>query len=90
MTLRDDPLESAEGRRPLRLRGRAEAPADAREPGVVRAVTYDSLTASKAGTQTTGHAMLGGELLRAGGSNLVLEPGDHSHDDLIRNIDKGC
>ena len=91
LTLRDDPLSEEGLPQPFDYEGVPKRPLTLVNRGVVEAVTYDSLTASKAKTETTGHAMLGPYASFYGpvGTNLVLEPGPSSVDDLIRGIDKG-
>ena len=91
VTLRDDPLSPAGVPLPFDYEGMPKQPLTLIEKGVVRAVTYDSLTASKAGTATTGHAALGPYAGFYGpvATNLVLEPGTASREELIRNVDRG-
>ncbi|HET7769324.1 MAG TPA: TldD/PmbA family protein [Chloroflexota bacterium] len=91
VTLRDDPLSPEGLPLPFDYEGVPKQPLTLVENGVVQAVTYDSLTASKAGTQTTGHAMLGPYAGYYGpmATNLVLEPGTSSREELVRGIDRG-
>lgn len=92
VTLHDDPLTRAGLPRPFDYEGVPKAPLTLVQRGVVKAVTYDSLTASKAGggAKTTGHAGLGGSgLYGPVPGNLSLEPGGDSRDDLIRQVDRG-
>ena len=91
VTLRDDPLSPEGLPLPFDYEGVPKRPLTLVEKGVVQAVTYDSLTASKAGTASTGHAALGPYAGFYGpvATNLVLEPGAASRDELIRSVDKG-
>jgi predicted Zn-dependent protease len=52
-------------------------------------VTYDTLTAAKAGTKTTGHATPGASMYGPTAGSVFLEPSTQSRDDLIRSIDSG-
>ena len=55
--------------------------------GVVEAATYESLTAAKAGAQTTGHALLGAGFPVA--TNLSLQPGPLDRRQLLGQIERG-
>jgi predicted Zn-dependent protease len=59
------------------------------DKGIVGAPVYDSLTASKDGTTSTGHATPA--VFRGGPSpsNLFIAPGDETKDDLLRAVRKG-
>ncbi len=61
------------------------------ERGVVRGFVFDRLWAAAAGRQTTGNAGRGS--LKAppgvGFSNLVLEPGQGSRDELVSQVERG-
>src|SRR5687768_4842225 len=59
VTLKDDPLSGEGLPLPFDYEGVPKQPLTLVERGAVKAVTYDSLTASMAGTETTGHATLG-------------------------------
>jgi len=59
--------------------------------GVLKNFLYDSYTANKAGVKSTGNAVRASysSLPSISISNLLIEPGTKSLDDLISNIDKG-
>lgn len=84
----------------LRERGLATSPFDGEgvptrrtnlvEGGVLKAFLYDAFTARKAKTKTTGNAARGYQSLPAiGVNNLVLEPGQKSPEQIIREIPQG-
>ena len=88
VTLVDDPLDPAGSPRPFDSEGVPKRRLTLVNQGVVEAVTYDTLTASKAGTKTTGHASMGG-WFGPTASNLHLLPGQLSRDQLIGKIERG-
>ncbi len=60
------------------------------ERGVLKAFLYDSFTARKAKTKSTGNASRGYRGLPAiGVNNLVLEPGTKSPEEIIKEISNG-
>jgi PmbA protein len=60
------------------------------EAGIVRNFLYDMRTARKAGTRTTGHAQRGySSLPSIGPTNLRLEPGATSPEEIIRGVRRG-
>ncbi len=87
VALRDDPLDPAGMIRPFDFEGVPKRPLTLVNQGVVEAVTYDSLTAAKAGAQTTGHAMLGAGFPVA--TNLSLQPGPLDRRQLLSKIERG-
>jgi PmbA protein len=85
---------------PLRRRGLRSRPFDAEgvagkrvalvEDGVLRTWLLDSATARELGLATTGHAQRSASSTPSpGATNLHLEPGDRSPEDLIKDIDEG-
>lgn len=85
---------------PLRRRGLRSQPFDAEgvagqrraliENGVLKTWLLDSSTARELGLQTTGHAHRGASSTPSPGpTNLHLEPGTQSPDELIRDIAEG-
>lgn len=89
LTLRDDPSAAAGLARSFDAEGVPKRPLTLVNAGVVEAVTYDSLTAAKAGAQTTGHALLGAAFFGPVATNLVVQPGPQSREELIGAIDRG-
>ncbi len=61
------------------------------ENGVAKAFIYNTIAASKAGTQSTGNASRGGfsSLPGIGTHNLYVEAGDSSQEDIIKATKKG-
>lgn len=89
VTLHDDPLDPTGLVQPFDYEGVPKRSLTLVNQGVVQAVTYDSLTAAKAGMQTTGHALLGAGSSGPVATNLRLQPGRFSRDELIRKIERG-
>ena len=89
ITLRDDPLDPAGDVDRFDAEGVPKGPLTLVEAGVVRAVTYDTLTAARAGTQSTGHAQRGASYYGPVAAHLRLDPGDLSREELIGKIDRG-
>lgn len=84
----------------LRKRGLATSPFDGEgvatrrtpliEQGVVKAFLYDTFTARKAKTKTTGNAARGYRSLPGiGVNNLMLEPGTRSPQEILKEIPRG-
>lgn len=84
----------------LRKRGLATSPFDGEgvptrrtglvENGVLKAFLYDAFTARKAKTKSTGNASRGYRSLPAiGVNNLVLEPGQKSPEEIIKEVPNG-
>lgn len=84
----------------LRKRGLATSPFDGEgvptrrtplvEQGVLKAFLYDSFTARKAKTKTTGNASRGYRSLPGiGVNNLMLEPGKKSPEQILEEIPRG-
>jgi PmbA protein len=85
---------------PLRPRGLRSRPFDAEgvavrrmalvEDGVLKTWLLDSATGRELGLATTGHAQRGPSSVPSpGATNLHLEPGSMSPDELIKDIDEG-
>jgi len=89
VTLVDDPLDPTGVIRPFDGEGVPKRPLTLVDKGVIEAVTYDTLTAAKAGAKTTGHALLGGTAYGPMASNLKLETGALDRQQLIGKIDRG-
>ena len=89
VTLRDDPLDPAGLVDRFDAEGVPKRPLTLVDRGVVRAVTYDRLTAARAGTQSTGHATRGASFFGPVATHLSLEPGALTRAELIGKIDRG-
>lgn len=59
------------------------------ERGVARGVVYDSYTAAKDGTHSTGHALPAPNAYGPLPLNLVLDTGGHTREELIRDVRYG-
>lgn len=59
--------------------------------GVLQGVVYDTYTARKEGTQSTGNAQRGSHrsLPSVGMSNFYLQPGVKSHDEIVSGVERG-
>ncbi|MFN2502887.1 MAG: TldD/PmbA family protein [Acidimicrobiales bacterium] len=57
--------------------------------GVSLALAYDRRTAALAGRKSTGHAVPGGEIAGPIPTNVFLEPGSRTPDDLIASVERG-
>lgn len=89
LTLRDDPAATAGLVESFDDEGVPKQPLTLVNRGVVEAVTYDSLTAAKANTQTTGHAILGGNVIGPVATHLAVQPGTQRREQLIGSIERG-
>jgi predicted Zn-dependent protease len=59
------------------------------DKGVVRKITYDSLTAGRDQKESTGHALMPPSTEGPIPINLFMEGGDSSLDQMVRNVKKG-
>ncbi len=59
------------------------------ERGVCRDVVYDAQTASRAGRRSTGHGLPAPNAYGPFPLNMLMAPGQASHEDLIRGLDRG-
>lgn len=59
------------------------------EAGVTAALAHDRRTARRAGTETTGHAVPGGDAWGAFPTNLFLSPGEATFEQLLADVDRG-
>jgi PmbA protein len=87
----DDPLRKRGLRsRPFDGEGVAGKPLAVVEDGVLKSWFLDSATARELGMSSTGHAQRGvSSSPSPGASNLHLEPGKKTREELIRDIDDG-
>ncbi|WP_299323203.1 TldD/PmbA family protein [Parasphingopyxis sp.] len=91
VTVRDDPLRKRGLRsRPFDGEGLPVTDRAIIEDGVLIGWLLDSASARQLGLEPTGHAKRGiGGPPSAGATNLHLEPGEQTRDDLIADIEKG-
>lgn len=61
------------------------------DEGILKDFIYDSYSANKVGTDSTGNAVRGGysSLPSVSISNLIVQPGKQNFDDLVSDINKG-
>lgn len=59
------------------------------ENGVIKNVAYDRRTARKAGVASTGHALMPPATSGPFATNIILEPGDTSLEEMIASTDHG-
>ncbi len=59
------------------------------EVGVSKSLAHDRRTAKKAGAESTGHAIHGGDLWGPVPTNLHFRPGDQPQEELIASVEKG-
>ncbi len=59
------------------------------EAGISETLAHDRRTARRAGTESTGHAVPGGDAFGAFPTNLHFRPGSQSLDDMIGSVKRG-
>ena len=59
------------------------------ERGVCRDVVYDAQTATRAGRRSTGHGLPAPNSYGPFPLNMLMAPGDASHEELVRGLDRG-
>ena len=89
VTLRDDVTHPGQIGIPFDVEGTPKRPLDVVRDGITQAVLHTRRTAAKAGTESTGHAVEGGETWGGLPSNTVLAAGDRSPEDLLAGVDRG-
>lgn len=90
LTLIDDPLYKYGSAAPFDDEGTVSKPLDIIRDGVFKNFIYDSATAQKMNTQTTGHATRSfGSLPAPGFTNRVIAAGDIPLKSLINSVDYG-
>jgi PmbA protein len=89
ITIWDDGLNPLGIPRPCDMEGVPKERVDLIVNGVAKSPVYDSYTAHKEGKRSTGHAV---SLSGADGpmaTNMFLEPGTHSLEEMIASVEKG-
>jgi len=91
ITLRDDTYHAGMITLPFDFEGVPRRVVPFFEHGVAKGVVYDSLTAHKAGglQQSTGHALPAPNPYGPLPMHLVLAPGGHARDRMIREVERG-
>ncbi len=89
VTIADDPLDPEGLAMPFDFEGVPKQRVPLIEGGVARGVVYDSLTAGKGGTESTGHGMPPGSASGPLPLNLQMAGGDAPMVDLVSRVDRG-
>jgi len=89
LTIRDDVTHVRMAGLGFDPEGTPRLPLDLVRDGVPRAILHDRRTAAKAGTASTGNAMLGANPWGAVPASLVIEPGALSPEALVRDMERG-
>jgi len=89
ITLREDPVDPHQVGIGFDVEGTPKLPFELIRSGVTRGAVHTRRTAAKAGTESTGHAVEGGEGLGALPTNPVLDAGERSTQELIGSVDRG-
>ena len=87
VSIRDDGLDPAGWPVPFDAEGVPRQRVDVVTAGVVQRPVYNTYTAAKAGVRSTGHqrGATGGPTA----TNLFMQPGDHTTEELIASVDRG-
>ena len=89
ITLRDDPTDARGANVSMDFEGVPKAPLTLIREGVLEQVAWDSATARRAGTRSTGHALPAPNPHGPMPLNLVLSPGTHSRSELVAQVERG-
>ena len=87
--LRDDVTDARHVGIPFDVEGTPRRRVDVVEAGISKAVLHTRRTAARAGVDSTGHAVEGGEQWGALPTNTVLEAGDRSPAELLAGVERG-
>ncbi len=89
ITLSDDPFDPAGMPRAFDFEGQPSERITLLEGGVARGIVYDSQTAHRAGTKSTGHALPPNAFAPSAPMHVRFEPGDATPEQLIAGVKKG-
>ena len=89
ITLVDDPFDARGPVHPFDYEGVPKEKVVLIEKGVARTPVYDTRTAARAGTKTTGHALPEPNTFGPYPLNMALEPGDATLDEMIASTERG-
>jgi predicted Zn-dependent protease len=89
VTLCDDATHPAGNGLVFDAEGTPRRPLDLVVDGVPAALVHDRRTAAQAGTQSTGHGVVGGESFGPMALNAVLAPGARSPEELVASMSRG-
>lgn len=87
--LRDDVTDSDHTGIPFDVEGTPRRRVDVVEGGITKAVLHTRRTAARAGVDSTGHAVEGGEQWGALPTNTVLAAGGRSPAELLASVERG-
>ena len=89
VTLCDDATHPAGNGLVFDAEGTPRRPLDLVVGGVSSALVHDRRTAARAGTESTGHAVVGGESFGPMALNPVLAPGARAPEELVASMSRG-
>lgn len=87
--LRDDVTDPRNVAWGFDAEGTARRRVDLVVDGVTRSLAHDRRTAAAAGTSSTGHHVPGSETMGPMPTDVVVAPGEQTHDQLIAGLDRG-
>ncbi|HEV8488202.1 MAG TPA: metallopeptidase TldD-related protein [Candidatus Limnocylindrales bacterium] len=87
--LRDDVTDPGQVGVPFDVEGTPRRRVDVVTAGVTKAILHTRRTAARAGVESTGHAVEGGEQWGALPTNSVLSPGERSPEALVGGVERG-
>jgi predicted Zn-dependent protease len=85
----DDGLDPTGLPLPFDFEGVPKKRTDLIKNGIADGVVYNSITARKDGTKSTGHALLPDEEVAALPINLFFSPGDASETEMVKSMERG-
>ena len=91
VSIREEPLcPGGFGTRPFDGEGTVSSPKILVEKGILRTYLFDAYSGRKMGRETTGNAVRSlGDVPQVGVSNVLVDPGTKTKDELIRSIGSG-
>jgi predicted Zn-dependent protease len=89
ISIRDDVTDARQIGVGFDIEGTPRRSVEVVRSGVTSAVLHSRRTAARLGSESTGHAEEGGDVLGAIPSSIVLEPGTRSRDELIGGVERG-
>lgn len=89
VTIYDDGFDTAGIPIPFDFEGIPKKRVAIIENGIAKGPVYDSLTASKDGVESTGHAGMASFRAGPGPSNLFIAAGDSTSEDLVKSVKRG-
>ena len=74
---------------PFDFEGVGKKKVDIVKSGVAKSIAYDTLLAKKCKTKTTGHALIPDDMEGPFPSNVFIEQGNHTIDEMIAKVERG-